>query len=134
MGGLGCDNMTVVLVLLLQENTWAQYVELCGRPRPPSPEPDGDSLDSHTFVTPPHTPRELAHCSMQQLLLKVVGDDEEPPATFSTSDEAQPPASEETAASPQSTQTNAETTAQEARAPAADVIEPLEADEPSVRQ
>jgi hypothetical protein len=25
MGGLGCDNMTVVLVCLLQNGTWAQF-------------------------------------------------------------------------------------------------------------
>ncbi len=32
MGGLGCDNMTVVLVCLLQDEPWEKYVERCARP------------------------------------------------------------------------------------------------------
>lgn len=65
MGGLGCDNMTVVLVCFLQGLTWQQYCEKCAKERESSPEPadeddgfadDDDDTASHSFVTPPHTP------------------------------------------------------------------------------
>jgi len=69
MGGLGCDNMTVVLVCLLQNGTWAQFCEKCSHQRAPSPYPldDDDELMSdhqhspsnaaaQPYVTPPHTP------------------------------------------------------------------------------
>lgn len=62
MGGLGCDNMTVVLVCLLQNQGWDHFVARCNRPRAATPTPrdehclDEDSSSPANFVTPPRTP------------------------------------------------------------------------------
>ncbi|XP_063871878.1 probable protein phosphatase 2C T23F11.1 isoform X3 [Scylla paramamosain] len=32
MGGLGCDNMTVILICILQSGSWKELQEKCGRP------------------------------------------------------------------------------------------------------
>lgn len=58
MGGLGCDNMTVVLVCLLQHRGWDVLRQKCARPRRPTPPPsiDGDDDLHGGFVTPPRTP------------------------------------------------------------------------------
>ena len=39
MGGLGCDNMTVVLVCLLANQGWDNFVARCNRPRASTPPP-----------------------------------------------------------------------------------------------
>lgn len=71
-----CDNMTVVLVCLLQNESWDELCEFlkwlslhfssynglnlgkkCNRPRPPTPSPEDDSDGSQSgFETPPVTP------------------------------------------------------------------------------
>jgi hypothetical protein len=68
MGGLGCDNMTAVLVCLLQNQGWDTFVDRCNRPRAPTPqhlpttgtddseEGDNNANESPAFVTPPRTP------------------------------------------------------------------------------
>ncbi|MCP9259235.1 putative protein phosphatase 2C T23F11.1 [Dirofilaria immitis] len=56
MGGLGCDNMTAVLVCLLQEDTPEAYVARCSRKRVESAAGDITSLDGETFVTPQPSP------------------------------------------------------------------------------
>ena len=37
MGGLGCDNMTVVLVCMLQGASYADLAERCAQPKPDKP-------------------------------------------------------------------------------------------------
>lgn len=39
MAGLGCDNMTVVIIGLLQDGTYTDLTEKCKRPPPPSSPP-----------------------------------------------------------------------------------------------
>ncbi len=57
MGGLGCDNMTVILVCLLQNRTtWDGLQKMCGRPRPGTPPLEDDEGSAQAFVTPPPTP------------------------------------------------------------------------------
>lgn len=55
MGGLGCDNMTVVLACLLQNKSWDELKRKCMRPRPPTPTLAEEGNQSG-FVTPPPTP------------------------------------------------------------------------------
>ncbi|XP_033646346.1 probable protein phosphatase 2C T23F11.1 [Asterias rubens] len=42
MGGLGCDNMTVVLVCLLQGGTYADLAARCAQPKPDKPPWEGE--------------------------------------------------------------------------------------------
>lgn len=97
MGGLGCDNMTVVLVCLLQNMGWDHFVARCNRPRAATPTPrdehclDEDSSSPANFVTPPRTPT------------KQPADGAEPDHAASTGDQrvpdvVQPPSSATTAA------------------------------------
>lgn len=56
MGGLGCDNMTAVLVCLLQEDTPEAYIARCSR-RPVEPTAgDAATVDCETYVTPLPSP------------------------------------------------------------------------------
>ncbi len=59
MGGLGCDNMTAVLVCLLQEDTPEAYIARCSRKPVESAAGDATSLDSETYVTPQPSPVEI---------------------------------------------------------------------------
>ena len=54
MGGLGCDNMTVILVCLLRGQSWEEFCAKCTRPRPPTPPPE--ESPPPLFSTPPATP------------------------------------------------------------------------------
>ncbi|KAL4002907.1 putative protein phosphatase 2C T23F11.1 [Acanthocheilonema viteae] len=56
MGGLGCDNMTAVLVCLLQEDTPEAYIARCSRKPVESTAGDATSVDSDTYVTPQPSP------------------------------------------------------------------------------
>lgn len=56
MGGLGCDNMTAVLVCLLQEDTPEAYVTRCSRKPAESAAGDATNMDSETFITPQPSP------------------------------------------------------------------------------
>uniref|UniRef100_A0A0R3RIH7 protein-serine/threonine phosphatase n=1 Tax=Elaeophora elaphi TaxID=1147741 RepID=A0A0R3RIH7_9BILA len=56
MGGLGCDNMTAVLVCLLQEDTPEAYIARCSRKPVESAAGDAVSVDSETYVTPQPSP------------------------------------------------------------------------------
>lgn len=57
MGGLGCDNMTVVLVCFLQDEPWEELIRKCSRMRPLTPSGEEDSEGSQSgFETPPVTP------------------------------------------------------------------------------
>ncbi|VDM97884.1 unnamed protein product [Thelazia callipaeda] len=56
MGGLGCDNMTAILVCLLQEDTSEAYMMRCSREVIVSAAGDTVSLDSEPFVTPQLSP------------------------------------------------------------------------------
>lgn len=58
MGGLGCDNMTVVLVCLLRGQSWEEFCAKCTRPRPPTPPPE--ESPPPLFSTPPATPSATA--------------------------------------------------------------------------
>ncbi|KRY40153.1 putative protein phosphatase 2C T23F11.1 [Trichinella spiralis] len=55
MGGLGCDNMTVILVCLLRDKPYEELMKKCIRDRPPTPVRRADEL-SQQFVTPPLSP------------------------------------------------------------------------------
>lgn len=56
MGGLGCDNMTAVLVCLLQEDTPEAYIARCSRKPVESAAGDATSVDSEAYVTPQPSP------------------------------------------------------------------------------
>ncbi|VIO91014.1 probable protein phosphatase 2C, putative [Brugia malayi] len=56
MGGLGCDNMTAVLVCLLQEDTPEAYIARCSRKPVGSAGGDAASVESETYVTPQPSP------------------------------------------------------------------------------
>lgn len=56
MGGLGCDNMTAVLVCLLQEDTPEAYIARCSRKPVESAAGDATSVDSEIYVTPQPSP------------------------------------------------------------------------------
>ncbi|XP_022091548.1 probable protein phosphatase 2C T23F11.1 [Acanthaster planci] len=45
MGGLGCDNMTVVLVTFLQEETYMELAVRCAKPRPDKPPWEGEEAN-----------------------------------------------------------------------------------------
>ncbi|OUC45475.1 protein phosphatase 2C [Trichinella nativa] len=55
MGGLGCDNMTVILVCLLRDKPYEELMKKCIRDRPPTPVRRVDE-PSQQFVTPPLSP------------------------------------------------------------------------------
>lgn len=57
MGGLGCDNMTVVLVCLLQNDDHDAYIARCSR-KPPDCTSINEvtNMDTDTFVTPQPSP------------------------------------------------------------------------------
>ncbi|KRY83313.1 putative protein phosphatase 2C T23F11.1 [Trichinella pseudospiralis] len=55
MGGLGCDNMTVILVCLLREKPYEDLMKKCIRERPATPVRRADEL-TQQFVTPPLSP------------------------------------------------------------------------------
>lgn len=110
MGGLGCDNMTVVIVCLLQNLTWKEFCEKCNKPRresltdadlypmmatndanddewhddeEPTTLTDDQRSASETFnafVTPPHTPNVKG--GGEQAKKDDASDDEQPPQQF----------------------------------------------------
>lgn len=79
MGGLGCDNMTVVLVCLLQHQNYEIFRQKCARPRRPTPPPsvDGDDDLHGGFVTPPRTPIANMAPTSAALILNVNDEDRE---------------------------------------------------------
>lgn len=89
MGGLGCDNMTVVLVCMLHDSSWDEYCERCALPRAASSMEDDGSSDSNedgTFVTPPHTPN-AANNPVAHVNTSIDDEDDDlPPQTFTASD------------------------------------------------
>jgi protein phosphatase 2C family protein 2/3 len=51
MGGLGCDNMTVLLVCCLHDGDYAQLSDRCSRPKGPPPT-DSGAGNSPTLIMP----------------------------------------------------------------------------------
>uniref|UniRef100_A0A9J2PB69 protein-serine/threonine phosphatase n=1 Tax=Ascaris lumbricoides TaxID=6252 RepID=A0A9J2PB69_ASCLU len=108
MGGLGCDNMTVVLVCLLQDDSPEAYQARCSRkPAENTAAGDVQNADSETYVTPEASPVRIEAATMDFLksagegnVTKVTvvsaaksayveNDDEEPPREFTVNAEVE---------------------------------------------
>lgn len=70
MGGLGCDNMTVVLVCLLQDDSPEAYQARCSRkPAENTAAGDVQNADSETYVTPEASPVRIEAATMVMVLM-----------------------------------------------------------------
>lgn len=111
MGGLGCDNMTVVLVCLLQHQSWETFRQKCARPRRPTPPPsvDGDDDLHGGFVTPPRTPIATAAPTSAALILNVNEDEREKTPSGGADASSSPPSVDMTGAIVDSTNVSDQT-------------------------
>ncbi|VDM41548.1 unnamed protein product [Toxocara canis] len=74
MGGLGCDNMTVVLVCLLQDDSPEAYQAKCSRKAAESTAAgDANNADSETYVTPEPSPVRIESGAADLLKITVEG-------------------------------------------------------------
>uniref|UniRef100_A0A914D7H4 protein-serine/threonine phosphatase n=1 Tax=Acrobeloides nanus TaxID=290746 RepID=A0A914D7H4_9BILA len=85
LSGLGCDNMTVILVCMLQNDSPDEYLQRLARPAPVEVQENNSEqveLKTDTATATPETPELFSTPSQSPTIAHEISDDEKPPSEF----------------------------------------------------